>query len=165
MLTLTRPQDDARLTELVGPRSALVRELTAAYWQEIETTINYVASSTNRDGINGARIARAVRETITSGLKHAHLVAVRIRQLHAPAPIPDDFVARQLSLPPPAERLDNLSLLTGLIEAETAAIERYRRIAAVASEARDWITGKLTDRVIREKKAHRQTLQSVLASI
>ncbi len=164
MLTLARSQDDARLTELVGPRSALVRQLTAAYWQEIETTINYAASSTNRDGIEGARIGRAVRETITSDLKHAQQVALRIRQLHAPAPSPNDFATRQLSTRPPAEPLDNVRLLTGLIEAETAAIERYRRIAALASEARDWITGNLTNQVIREKETHRQRLRSFMTN-
>lgn len=164
MLTLTRSQDDARLTELVGPRSALVRQLTAAYWQEVETTINYAASSTNRDGIDGAEVGSAVREAITSDLKHAQQVALRIRQLHAPAPSSNDFATRQLSLRPPAEPLDNLTLLTGLIEAETAAIERYRSIAAVASEARDWITGNLTNQVIHEKETHRQRLRSFVTN-
>ena len=67
-------------------------------------------------------------------------------------------------LRPPAEPLDNVRLLTGLIEAETAAIERYRRIAALASEARDWITGNLTNQVIREKETHRQRLRSFMTN-
>jgi bacterioferritin len=164
MLTLTRSQNEPRPTELVGPRSALVRQLTEAYWQEVETTISYAASSTNRDGIDGAPIGRAVREAITSDLEHAQQVALRIRQLHAPAPSPNDFARRQLSLRPPADPLDKLTLLTGLIEAETAAIERYRRIAALASEARDWITVNLTDQVIREKETNLQRLRSFMTN-
>ncbi|MGH2881525.1 MAG: ferritin-like domain-containing protein [Solirubrobacteraceae bacterium] len=162
MLTLTRSASDAHLTDLVGPRSALARELTEAYWQEIETVSNYATSSTNRGGINADRTARPVRETLASDLKHAHQVASRIRQLHATAPGPVDFSARAPRLAPPADPLDNLALLTDLIDAETAAIERYRRIAAIASDARDWVTENLTKQVIGEKDIHRQSLWSLL---
>lgn len=162
MLTLTRSASDASTADLVGPRSDLVSELIAAYWHEIETVSNHVASSTNRDGINGERIARSVRQAIASDLEHAQRVAVRIRRLHAPAPSRDEFVTRQPRLRPPAEPLDSFSLLSGLIEAETAAIKRYRRIAAAASEAHDWVTRDLTKRIIREKEIHRESLGSLL---
>lgn len=164
MLTLTRSASDAPPTDLVGPRSALVSELIGAYWHEIETVSDHVASSTNRDGISGERIARSVREAVASDLEHAEQVAVRIRRLHAPAPSRDEFVTRQPSLRPPAEPLDNVSLLTGLIEAETAATRRYRRVAAAASEARDWVTQDLAKRIIREKEIHCQSLGSLLPS-
>ena len=162
MLTLIQSASDAPSTDLVGPRSALVRELIAAYWHEIETVSDHMASSTNRDGINGERIARRVREAITSDLRYAQRVAVRIRRLHAAVPSPDEFVTRQPSLRPPAEPLDNLSLIVGLIEAETAAIKRYRRIAAVASEAHDWVTQALANQIMQEKETHCQALGRLL---
>lgn len=146
---------------MVGPRSALVRELTGAYWHEIETVTNHMMSSTNRGGIRAARIADSIRETIASDLKHAQRVAIRIRRLHAAAPDRDDFVRRQPCLRPPAEPLDNLLLLGDLIDAETAAIETYRRIGAIAPEAHDWVTQDLANRIRREKEAHRQSLESV----
>ena len=164
MLTLTRSASDAHSTELVGPRSALVRELIAAYWHEIETVSNHAASSTNRDGINGERIAHSVREAITSDLRHAHQVATRIRRLHAAVPSPDEFATRRPSLRPPAEPLDDFSVLGGLIEAETAAIERYRRSAAAASETHDWVTQHLAAQIVRDKEIQRQSLRSSLAA-
>lgn len=162
MLTLTRSASDAPSTDLVGPRSVLVRELIAAYWHEIETVSDHVASCTNRDGNNGERIARSVREAVTSDLRHAQQVAVRIRRLHAAVPSPDEFVTRHASMRPPAEPLDNFAVLDGLIEAETAAIERYRRIAAVASEAHDWVTQALAKQIMREKEIHGQALGRLL---
>ncbi|MGN6871227.1 MAG: ferritin-like domain-containing protein [Solirubrobacteraceae bacterium] len=164
MLTLTRPAANGHITDPVGPQSPLVRELIAAYWHEIETVSHHVASSTNRGGIRGERIARSIRETIAADLKHAQQVADRIRGLHAAAPRIDEFATRHPRLRPPAEPLDNASLVTGLIEAETAAIERYRRIAAVASESRDWITDALANRIMREKEIHREALAAVLAT-
>ena len=162
MLTATRSHGEARAIGLVGPRSALVRELTAAYWQEIETVSNYVTSSTNRGGIRAERIARSFRETLASHLEHAQEVAISVGQLHVAPPGPDDFATRQPDLRPPAEPHDNLSVLTGLIDAETTAVERYRRIAALASEAYDSVTQGLANRIMREKGVHRQSLSSLL---
>jgi ferritin-like protein len=162
MLTLSRPARDAHITDLVGPRSAVVRELIAAYWHEIETVSNYVASSTNREGIGAESIARLIRETVASDLRHAHQVGIRIRRLHAAVPGPDEFATRQPRLRPPAEPLDNVPVLGGLIEAETAAIERYRRIAAAASEAHDRVTEDLAARIMREKETQRHSLGSFL---
>ena len=143
MLTLTRSAAHAHVTELVGPRSALVHELIAAYWHEIETVTNHAASSTNREGIRGEPIARSVREAVASDLRNAQRVATRIQRLHAAVPSLDEFATRQPRLRPPAEPLDNHSVLGGLVEAETSAIERYRRVAAAASEAHDWVMQRL----------------------
>jgi ferritin-like protein len=164
MLTLTRSTADAHVTELVGPRSTLVRELIAAYWHEIDTVSNHAASSTNREGIDGERIARTVREAVASGLRSAQQVATRIHRLHGGVPSPDEFATRQSRLRPPAEPLDNLSVLGGLIEAETAAIERYQLIAAAASEAHDWVTQQLAAQIMREKEIQRQSLRGLLAA-
>ncbi len=162
MLTLARPARDTHITDLVGPQSAVVPELIAAYWHEIETVSDYVASSTNREGVRAESIARTVRETVASDLRHAHRVAVRIRRLHAAVPNPDEFSARQPRLRPPAEPVDNFSVLGGLIEAETSAIGRYRRVAAAASDAHDWVTRDLAAKITREKESQRQSLESLL---
>ena len=162
MLTLARPARDAHISDLVGPRSAVVRELIAAYWHEIETVSNYVASSTNREGVRAESTARSVRDVVASDLRHAQQVAVRIRRLHAAEPSPEEFATRQPRLQPPAEPFDNFSVLGGLIEAETSAIERYRRIAAAASEAHDWVARDLVAQIMREKESQRQSLGSLL---
>jgi bacterioferritin len=162
---LTRAAPDLPASELVGPRSALVRKLTEAYWGELETMSKYVASATNRDSIHAPRIAQRLREAITSNLDHAQRLAIRIKQLHAPVPGPGDFSARQLSLRAPAEPDDSVSVLNGVVKAETAAIDRYRGIVALASEAADWITEDLAAHLIREKDTHRHSLQTYLAEL
>lgn len=161
----TASNGNARGTELVGPRSALVRKLTEAYWGEIETVRDYVASSTNRDGMRAERISSSLREAIACHLDHAQRLAMRISRLHGPIPGPDDLSERLLSLRAPADPLDSMAVLTGLIEAETAAVERYRRITAVAADALDWVTEGLVAQLIRESETCHQLLQSDLTNL
>lgn len=151
--------------ELVGPRSPLVRKLIEAYWGELETVSNYVASSTNRDGIHARQVSQCMREAIACNLDHAHRLAMRIKSVHGPVPGPDDFSARKLRLEAPADPNDSVSVLTAVIEAETAAIDRYWSIATLATEAYDWITQDLAIQLAREKEAHRQLLRSYLGEL
>jgi ferritin-like protein len=125
---------------------------------------NHLASSTNRAGVRAEAIADSIRQVIAAALKHAQQAATRIGQLHGVPPRPDEFDAQKLRLRPAAEPLDNVSALTSLIEAETTAIERYRRIAAVAPVAHDWVTQALANRIMREKQIHRESLMSLLAA-
>jgi bacterioferritin len=163
ILTLARSHQNIAPTEVVGPRSALVGELTAAYWHELEGVTSHLASSTNREGVHAERIAGSIHQVIADDLKHAQQVALRIRRLHGVPPRPDEFAAQNLLLQPPAEPLDNVSALAGLIEAQTTAIERYRRIAALAPKACDWVTQALAHRIMREKEICRTSLASLLA--
>lgn len=164
MLTVTRPHDEARAMDLVGPESALVRELTAAYWHELQSVTDHLASATNRDGVRGERIAGTIHEVMSADLKHAQQVAIRIAQLSGAQPSPDEFAAQKLHLRAPADPHDHSSALRSLIEAEATALERYRRIAAVATEAYDWVTQRLADQIVREKVVHRDSLESLLAA-
>jgi bacterioferritin len=147
----------------VGPRSALVRLLTDAYWGELQTVSAYVMSSTNRDGIRAPHIGAALREAIANNLDHAQRLAVRIKQLHGPVPDSDGFATRALRLRPPEDAFDHRSVLSGVIEAEAAAINRYRRIVATLDPA-DWVTRDLLTRLIDEKRSIRHRLESHLAN-
>ena len=164
MLTATRSHREALAMDLVGPESALVRELIAAYWHELESVTNHLASATNRDGVHAERIAGTIHQVMTAALKHAQQVAVRIGQLRGIPPSPDEFAAQELRLRAPADPLDNGSVLTSLVEAETTALERYRRIATLATEAYDWVTERLANQILHEKAVHRDSLGSVLAT-
>lgn len=150
------------VTEVVGPRSPLVYQLTAAYWRELETVSNYAASATNRDGVRAPEIGRYLRDAIASALDHAQRLAIRIRQLHGPAPRADDFLVRDLRLGPPPEPQDDISVLTAMLEVQTAAIDRYWGIAAVATDSRDWITQDVAIQFVREKETHRDVLETCL---
>ena len=162
MLTHAEPKSYGHVNHPVGPRSALVRRLTDAYWGEMQTVTTYVMSSTNRDGISAPYIGRSLREAIASNLDHAQRLAARIKQLHGPVPGPDGFATRAFRLRPPQDTVDHHSVLSGVIEAEAAAISRYRRIVATLDPA-DWVTRDLLTRLMREKRAIRQQLESHLA--
>lgn len=125
----------------------------------------HVASATNRDGIHARQIAQRLRELSTSNLDHAQRLAIRIKQLHGPVPGADDFFARELRIEAPAEPHDSVSVLRAVVEAESAAIDRYWRIAAVATEGGDWITQDLAIGLVREKEAHRDLLESYLGEL
>lgn len=164
MLTHAQPNGNAHVIDSVGPRSALVRCLTEAYWAEIQTVSTYALSSTNRDGIRAGRIGGSLRETIACSLDHAQRLAIRIKQLHGLVPGPDDCATRTLRLRPPEGPLDHRSVLSGVIEAESAAVRRYRRIVGTLDPV-DWSTRELLIQLIREKRALRQQLQSHLVDL
>jgi bacterioferritin len=126
---------------------------------------DYVVSATNRDCIRARRVAQCLRDAIACNLDHAQRLATRIKQLHGPVPGAEDFSARELCLAAPADPLDSISVLTAVLGAETAAIDRYGRIAAVATSAGDWITQNLAARLVREKEAHRELLRGMLAEL
>jgi bacterioferritin len=121
-------------------------------------------SSTNRDGIRAPRIGECLREAIACNLEHAQRLAIRIKQLHGQVPGPDGFATRALRLRPPEDALDHRSVLSGVIEAEAAAINRYQRIAA-SLDPTDWITCGLLIQLLREKRTLRQRLESHLVQL
>lgn len=164
MITRTASNGTTAATELAGPRSALVRMLTEAYRGEIQTVSTNALSCTYRDGIRAERIASCMREAIGCDLDHAQRLAVRIRRLYGPVPGPADFSELPTYLRVPPAPVDNVTALAGLIEAETAAVARYRRIAAVASDAFDWATQALVLQLIREKETCLQSLRRELSS-
>jgi bacterioferritin len=49
-------QSDILADENRGKREQIIEMLTRAYWMEIETVINYVANSTNPDGVRAQEI-------------------------------------------------------------------------------------------------------------
>ncbi len=161
MLTHAKPSSEAHVTDPVGPRSALVRRLTDAYWDEIQTVSAYATSSTNRDGIRALRVGGSLREAIACNLDHAQRLTMRIRQLHGRVPGPDDFATRALRLEAPEAARDHLPVLSGVIEAQAAAIDRYRRIVRTLDPT-DWVTRDLLIQLIRDKRALRQQLESHL---
>ncbi len=39
-------------------KEEIIRELSVAYWMELETVMNYIASSTNLDGVRAEEIKK-----------------------------------------------------------------------------------------------------------
>ena len=54
---------------------AIIKELTRAYWLELETTINYLAISIDLDGIRAEEIKKSLATDIQTEITHAQELA------------------------------------------------------------------------------------------
>ena len=85
-------------------RQQIIQMLTRAYWMEMETVINYVANSTNPDGVRAQEIIEALADDVEEELGHARKFASRIKELYGVVPGSLGFHPEQHSLQPPATR-------------------------------------------------------------
>jgi len=142
-------------------RDRLVELLTQAYWMEIETVMNYIAASTNLDGIHAQEIRESLETDIDEELGHARLFAQRIKELYGVVPGSLDFKASQSSLQPPDEQTDIVHVIQGVIEAETGGIEHYNRIIEEADGV-DWVTQDMTIEILHDEEGHKRLFEGFL---
>src|SRR4051794_11607875 len=109
-------------------RERIVGMLQKAYWMEIETVMNYVASSVNPDGVRAQEITASLQTDIQEELGHAQQFAARIKELYGVVPGSVDFHADQTYLQPPAKQTDIVHVIKGVIEAESGAVDFYSQI-------------------------------------
>ena len=62
---------------------SIIEELTRAYWMELETVLNYIANSTNLDGVRAEEIKKSLAADVTEELNHATQLANRIKTLES----------------------------------------------------------------------------------
>ena len=79
-------------------REHIIQLLTKAYWMEIETVVNYVANSTNPDGVRAQEIIESLAEDVQEELGHARKFATRIKELYGVVPGSLGFSPEQHSL-------------------------------------------------------------------
>ena len=139
-------RDDAKRTEIVTM-------LTQAYWMEIETVMNYIASSNNLDGIRAEEIKESLAEDIADEVKHAQEFAARIKVLYGRVPGSMEFKASQASLQPPKDTIDVVSVIKGVIEAEQGAIDHYRKVIDVC-EGVDYVTADMVTSILADEEGH-----------
>src|SRR6266550_6642518 len=116
------PRQGILSPEMSEERSQLIELLTRAYWMEIETVMSYLANSVNPDGVRAQEIKESLEQDITEELGHAKLFAQRIKELYGVVPGSQQFSAEQSYLQPPEHQTDIVSVIRGVIEAETGAI-------------------------------------------
>lgn len=142
-------------------REELVELLTAAYWMEIETVMNYIANSTNPDGVRAQEIIESLRKDITEELGHAQQFAARIKELYGVVPASEGFTASQGELQPPEHQTDIVHVIRGVIAAESAAIRHYERIIEVSEES-DPVTQDMVIAILRDEQRHRRLFEGFL---
>ncbi len=146
---------------LAEKRQQITGMLTRAYWMEIETLMNYVACSVNPDGVRAREVIEALERDIEDELTHAKRFAQRIKELYGIVPGSLEFRPEQAFLQPPDNQTDLVHVITGVIEAETGAIEHYNRIIDVTNEL-DWVTQDMTIEILHEEEAHRRLFEGFL---
>jgi bacterioferritin len=142
-------------------RERIIEMLTRAYWMEIETVINYVANSTNPDGVRAQEIIESLAEDVDEELGHARKYATRIKELYGVVPGSLQFTPEQHSLQPPAQQTDIVHVIKGVIEAERSAIEFYNEVIETANET-DWVTQDMVIEILQDEQRHLRLFEGFL---
>jgi bacterioferritin len=142
-------------------REEIVELLTRAYWMELETVFNYLANSSNLDGIRAEEIAEALAADVTEELGHATQFAKRIKDLYGTVPGSMEFTPDQSEVQPPADSADVKTVIEGVIAAEAGAIEHYNRIIE-ACDGVDWATQDMVIAILRDEENHMRTFERYL---
>ena len=147
--------------ESAQKRDQIIDLLKQAYFAELETVINYVTESVNPDGVRAQEIKEALEEDIQEELGHAQQFAERIKDLYGVVPGSMDFHAVQDTLQPPADQVDVVHVIKGVIDAETAAIELYTQIVE-ETEGVDPVTQDMTIAILHDEQGHRRLFEGFL---
>lgn len=134
-------------------RQQIVKELQKSYWMEIETVMNYLANSTNLDGIRAEEVRETLEVEVTDELKHAQSLAQRIKELDGIVEGSKDFKASQDTAQPPKETTDLISVVRGVIDAEQGAIEQYKKIINL-TDGVDFVTQDLCISLQADEEKH-----------
>jgi bacterioferritin len=147
--------------EKTQQREEIIDLLTRAYWMEIETVISYITNSTNPDGLRAQEVIESLKADITEELGHAQQFAARIKELYGVVPGSLDFTPEQSYLQPPENQADIVTVIKGVIEAETGAIEHYNRIIEF-TDGIDPVTQDMVIAILRDEEGHRRLFEGFL---
>ena len=154
-------QSDILAGENLQKRERIIELLTKAYWMEIETVVNYIANSTNPDGVRAQEITESLAEDITEELDHARQFARRIKELYGVVPGSEGFRAEQRMLQPPSEQTDIVHVIKGVIDAEHSAITFYNEIIE-AADGVDWVTQDMVIQILHDEQGHLRLFEGFL---
>ncbi len=134
-------------------KADIVKELTKSYAMELETVVNYVANSTNPDGVRAEEIKKALAADITAEIGHAQMLAKRIKQLGGIVPGSLKIEMEQKALQPPKDTTDIVSVIKGVIAAEQGAVAQYLKIIKLC-DGEDYVTQDLCIQLMADEEAH-----------
>ncbi len=137
---------------MAASREEVIELLTTAYCMELETVMNYLANSTNLDGVRAEEIKKSLAADITEEIGHAQMLAKRIKQLGGVAP-GSASVKIGSQLQPPADTTDVVGVIKAVIAAEDAAVKHYKSIIK-ATDGEDYITQDLCIQLMADEEEH-----------
>ncbi len=143
-------------------KQEIIKELTVAYWMEMETVMSYISNSINLDGVRADQIKAALNADIQEELTHAQTLAKRIKTIGGTVPGSMDFVAGQTSLQPPQKMTDVVAVIKGVIDAEESAIAQYSKINKLCDGV-DYVSQDLCIQALGDEEEHRREFVGYLA--
>jgi bacterioferritin len=133
----------------------VIELLQKAYFDELETVMNYQTNAIVLDGVRAEEIKESLQQDIQEELTHAEQLGQRLKQLDARLPGSAEFTARQDSLQPPDDSTDVLAVIEGVLDAEEDAISTYRELIDAAEAANDPVTEDLAVTILSDEESHR----------
>jgi bacterioferritin len=152
---------DIMAEQSLAERERIVEMLKRAYWMEIETVMSYIANSVNPDGVRAQEIKESLAQDVQEELGHAQQFADRIKELYGVVPGSEEFVAEQSYRQPPAQQIDVVHVVKGVIEAEKGAIEHYSRIIELTDQI-DPVTNDMVIAILHDEQGHLRLFEGFL---
>ena len=138
----------------------LIKEMTKSYWMEIETTMSYIAASTNLVGIQAEPIKQSLAADVMEEIQHAQILAKRIHIIGGVIPGSMSFSATQSTMQPTEESTDVVAVIKGVIDTEVAAITQYKKIIKLCGE--DPVTEDICVTLLADEEEHLRSFQGYL---
>ena len=136
----------------MASKQEIIDLLVTAYSMELETVMNYLANSTNLDGVRAEEIKKSLAVDITEELGHATQLGQRIKQIGGLVP---GSLAVKLGnqVQPSQNTTDVVGVIKAVIEAEEAACSQYKKIIK-ATEGDDYVTQDLAIQLLKAEEEH-----------
>lgn len=143
----------------------IIAELKHAYEMELETVINYLSNSVHLDGLLAQEVRESLKNDITEELGHGTRIAERLKILNADVPGSLALKFGQKGIQPPANSTDVLSVVKGVIEAESEAIAQYEKLIDLADDADDYVTEDMCIQILAQEQHHKREFEGFLKSL
>lgn len=142
-------------------KSEVVELLHTAYRDELESALNYLANAESLEGVFGEQVGENLLVEAEEEFGHAQMIARRLGVLDSVPQGSQEMDFEQDYLQPEDEQhVDVLSVIEGVIQAETEAIEHYKKLAETAEHAGDRTTRNLAEDLIADEEAHLDLFKS-----
>lgn len=157
----TKPRKSPPPKKVDKKTEKLIELLKVGYWAELETTMNYISSSINPDGVRAREVIESLETDILEELGHARTLGERIHELYGVVPGSMQFKPKQTYLQPPADSVDVVSVIKGVIQAERAAVKIYEEIIEFCDDF-DLVTQDIAITILHDEQHHLRLFEGFL---
>lgn len=137
---------------MAASQAEVIELLKTAYSMELETVMNYLAHSTNLDGVRAEEIKKSLAADVPAELGHATKLAQRIKQLGGLTP-GSKGVKLGGQRQPTEDTTDVIGVIEAVIDAEESAIAHYKKVIK-ATEGDDYVTQDLCITLLADEEEH-----------